>query len=196
MQALTASIEIPVSPETAFRVISDLNTLLRLSPFFTLTQFSLSDNSPPQRGTSCTVTLEYYATSLIETHNISIDAFEPDRAVSFAIGEGALKGIRYDIERSGGGTRLTQTLLLDAADGTVVAGTQNELDLWMRSVGEYLKLAEGGSLLKRLLLRFMDRIWLKLTLSERNIAIIITKISILEIALLLIVVVLWNLVMR
>jgi hypothetical protein len=196
MQALTASIQLPVSPETAFRVISDLNTLLRLSPFFTLTQFASPDQGPPQRGTSYTVTLEYYATSRIETHNISIDAFEPDRAVSFAIGEGALKSIRLDIDRSGGGITLTQTLMLEAADEAVMAGSQNELGLWMRSVGEYLKLAEGGSLYKRLMLRFMDRIWLKLTLSERNIAIIITKISILEIALLLVVVVIWNLAMR
>ncbi|MEK6744636.1 MAG: SRPBCC family protein [Nitrospirota bacterium] len=196
MQALTASIQLPVSPETAFRVISDLNTLLRLSPFFTLTQFASTEQGPPKQGTSYTVTLDYYATRRIETHNIRVDAFEPNKAISFAIGDGALKSISCDIERSGGGITLTQTLMLDAADGTVMAGSQNELHLWMRSVGEYLKLAEGRSLLKRLLLRFMDRIWLKLTLSERNIAIIITKISILEIALLLIVVVLWNLAMR
>jgi len=34
----------------------------------------------------------------------------------------------------------------------------------------------------------MDRIWLRLTLSERNIAIIIAKISVLEIVLLLVMV--------
>lgn len=192
MQALTASIQLPVSPETAFRVISDLNTLLRLSPFFTLTRFASSENGPPQRGTIYTVSLEYYATGRVETHRVEIDAFEPAGAVSFTIAEGAVKGIRYDLERSDGGIRLTQTLLLEAADDTVMAGSQNELDLWMRSIGEYLKLAGGRSLFKRLLLRFMDRIWLKLTLSERNIAIIITKISILEIALLLVLVLAWR----
>lgn len=196
MQALTASIRLPVSPETAFRVISDLNTLLRLSPFFTLTQFASSENGPPQRETSCTVTLEYYATRRIETLNLTVDALEPGRGISFAIKEGAIRGIRYDIDRYDGGITLTQTLLLEAADETVMAGSQNELELWMRSVGEYLKLAEGGSLFKRLLLRFMDRIWLKLTLSERNIAIIITKISMLELALLLVLVLAWRLFMR
>jgi hypothetical protein len=196
MQDLTASIELPVSLETAFHVISDLNKLLRLSPFFTVTQFISSEQGPPQLGTSYTVTLEYYATRRIETLNLVVDAIEPGRAISFAIKEGALKSIKFKIERSVGGISLAQTLMLEAADETVAAGSRNELDLWMRSVGEYLKLAEGGSLLKRILLGFMDRIWLKLTLSERNIALIISKISILEIALLLVLVLAWRMFVR
>lgn len=196
MHTLSATLTLPISIETAFRVITDLNTLFRLSPFFSLTRFASSENGPPQQGTSYTVTLEYYETSRTESHRIDVEAFEPNRAISFAIREGALKSIHYAIDRSEEGIRLTQTLMLEAVDEAVMAGSQNELHLWMRSVGEYLKLAEGRSLLKRILLRFMDRIWLKLTLSERNIAIIITKISIVEIVLLLVVVVLWNLIVR
>jgi hypothetical protein len=193
MQDLTASIQIPVSPETAFRVISDLNTLLRLSPFFTLTRFAPPDYGPPRPWTSYTVTLDHYATRRIETLDLTVDAIEPGRAISFAIKEGVLRGIRYDIDRSEGGITLTQTLTLEAADATVITGTQNELQHWMRSVGEYMMLADGGSLPRRFLLGFMDRIWLKLTLSERNIALIITKISLLEIALLLVLVLAWRL---
>jgi len=196
MQSLTASIQLPVSPETAFRIISDLNTLLRLSPFFTLTRFASSDNGPPKQGTSYTATLDYYATRRIETLNLTVDMLEPGRAISFEIKEGASRGIRYDIDRYEGGITLTQTLMLEAADEAVRAGSLNELQLWMRSVGEYMLLADGGSLPRRLLLGFMDRIWLKLTLSERNIAIIITKISILELALLLVLVLAWRLFMR
>ncbi len=196
MQTFTATTTLPISPETAFSVISDLNTLFRLSPFFTLTQFTPSEQGPPKRGASYTVTLDYYAVGRVDTHRIEIDAFEQDRAISFAIGEGALKGIQYDIERTDGGVRLTQTLMLEAADGTVMAGSQNELDLWLRSVGEYLKLAAGESFRSRLLLCFMDRIWLKLTLSERNIAIIITKISVLELVLLLVLVLAWRMFMN
>jgi hypothetical protein len=195
MQALTASIELPVSPETSFRVLSDLNTLLRLSPFFTLTQFASSEQGPPRPGTSYAVTLDYHATRRIETLDFVVDTIEPGRAISFAIKEGALRGIRYDIDRYEGGLTLTQTLMLETVDEAVMAGSQNELDLWIRSIGEYLKLAEGRTLLKRVLLCFMDRIWLKLSLSERNIAIITTKISILEIALLLILVMAWRIFM-
>jgi len=192
MHALTASIELPVSPETAFRVISDLSTLLKLSPFFTLTRFEPPDYEQPRLWTSYAVTLDYYATCRIETLNLTVDAIEPGKAMSFTIKAGAFRGIRYNIDRSEGGITLTQTLMLDAADETVMAGSLNELQHWMRSVGKYMMLADGGSFPRRLLLGFMDRIWLKLTLSERNIAIIITKISILEIALLLVLVVLWR----
>ena len=196
MQDLMASIELPVSPETAFRVISDLNTLLRLSPFFTLAQFAGPDYGLPRLWTSYTVTLDHYATRRIETLNLTVDALEPGRAISFAIKEGALRGIRYDIDRSEGGITLTQTLMLEDVDETVKAGSLNELQLWMRSVGEYMMLADGGSLPRRFLLGFMDRIWLKLTLSERNIALIITKISLLELALLLVLVLAWRLFVR
>jgi len=192
MQVITASISLPVSLEAAFRVISDLNTLLRLSPFFTLTRFESSQTGTPQPGARYSVTLEYYATRLIETHRIAVDMFEPDSAMSFSIEEGAFRGIRFAIERSDAGIRLMQTLLLEAADETVMAGSQKELQLWLRSIGEYIKLAAGTSIPSRLAARFMDKVWLKLTLSERNIAVIITRISALELALLLILVLVWR----
>jgi hypothetical protein len=55
------------------------------------------------------------------------------------------------------------------------------------------QLASSASLLRRAAKWFMGSVWLRLTLSERNIAIIMTKISILEIALLLVVVMIWRL---
>jgi len=192
MQALTASLQLPVTREIAFRVVSDLSKLLRLSPFFTLKQFATTDTGLLHRGTSFTITLDHYATRCIETYQYSVAALEPNTAVSFAIETGPVKEIRFDIEPSESGVRLTQTLTLDAADDAVIAGTQNELELWMRSIGEYLKLAERGTLRKKIMLGFMDRVWLKLTLSERNIAIIMTKISALEIALLLVLVLAWR----
>jgi hypothetical protein len=196
MQDLKASIELPVSPATAFRVITDLNTLLRLSPFFTLTRFAGPDYGTPRLWASYTVTLDHYATRRIETLNLTVDALEPGRAISFTIKDGALRGIRYDIDRSEGGITLTQTLILEDADEAVKAASLNELQLWMRSVGQYMMLAEGRSFHRRFLLGFMDRIWLKLTLSERNIALIITKISLLELALLLVLVLAWRLFVR
>ncbi len=196
MQALSASIALPVSSGTAFRVIADLNTLLRLSPFFSLNKFSAATVGPPQPGDQYAVTIEYYEEELIETHCIEVDEFEMNRRVSYKIAEGAIKTILFEIEPHENGIQFTQTLLLASEDETVVSGLRNKLQFWIKSVGEYVKLAEGTSPWIRAVKWFMDSIWLKLTLSERTIAIIMAKISFIEIVLLLIVVVLWNFAMR
>ncbi|MFA5810330.1 MAG: SRPBCC family protein [Thermoleophilia bacterium] len=193
MHTLSATITLPLSVETAFRVITDLNTLLRLSPFFTLIKFKSSMGGPLRKGHRYTVTIEYYGNEAVKTHCIEVDAFEMNRSISYRIEEGALKNILYEIVPHEGGIQLTQTFLLQSGDEAVVKGSQSELQFWIKSTGEYLKLTEGKSFFTRLQRRFMDRVWLRLTLSERNIAIIMAKISILEIVLLLVVVLIWNL---
>ena len=107
---------------------------------------------------------------------------------------GCWKEINFIIEKNNTGIQLTHQFLIDSIeDETVLKGTKNELFYWLRSIGEYLKLAEGKTLRQRFLKWLMDRVWLRLTLSERKIAIIITKISILELVLLLVLIIIWNL---
>jgi hypothetical protein len=59
--------------------------------------------------------------------------------------------------------------------------------------GEYLKLAEGKRPDKIVLKWFMDTMWLRLSLSERKIAIILVTFSSAEILLLVVLVIAWNL---
>lgn len=113
--------------------------------------------------------------------------------ISFRVGNGILKEIIFIVEKSGEGVQLTQQFLLDCEDEAVLKGTRSELHFWLRSIGEYLKLLDGKTLWGRFLKWFMDRVWLKLSLSERKIAIIMTKITILELALLILLVLIWNL---
>lgn len=196
MRRLAEKIVLPVSGETAFRVISDLNTLLRLSPFFTLKKIEASKEGAAQKEGPFNITIEYYEKNILETHPVEVDAYEVNRRISYSIGDGIVKNVIYEIKDDEAGIQLTQTFLLASEDETAVKSAQNELHFWLRSVGEYVKLAEGKSFLKKAQKSFMDRIWLRLTLSERNIAIIMAKISILEIVLLLVIILIWNLGMR
>lgn len=196
MRSLAEKIVLPVSGETAFRVISDLNTLLRLSPFFTLKKIESSKEGVAQKEGLFKITIEYYEKNISETYPVEVEAYEVNRRISYSIGDGMVKNVIYEINDDETGIQLTQTFLLASEDEAAVKSARNELHFWLRSVGEYVKLAEGKTLFKKAQKSFMDRIWLRLTLSERNIAIIMVKISVLEIVLLLVIVLIWNIGMR
>ncbi|MBI5076137.1 MAG: hypothetical protein HZB62_13350 [Nitrospirae bacterium] len=192
MHSISSSILLPVSLAAAFQVITDLKTIIRLSPFFSLKSIEPSSGRVAQIGERLILTIEYYATKNIETHAIEIDRLETNRLISYAIGSGVIRTIRYGLEPVSGGIQLTQTFELDAENESLIKGTQDELDVWLRSVGNYLKISERNSLSKQFQKWFMDSVWLKLTISERTIALIMVKISVLELVLLLILVLIWN----
>lgn len=196
MQYISESINLPVSEATAFKVLSDLNVILRLSPYWSLKGLRHLTEGETCRGSRYEATIEYYGKELTETHGMEVLELSRDRRISFKVNDGILKEISFNIEKDSDGIRLTHQFLIDSDDETILKGTYSELVFWLRSIGEYLKLAEGGTLWRRFFKWFMDRVWLRLTLSERKIAIIITKISVLELVLLLMLVIIWNMFVK
>lgn len=196
MQQISESINIPVSEGAAFKVLSDLNVILRLSPYWSLKELKSLSGGEAREGSRYEATIEYYGKEVIETHGIEVFELSRGRKIALKVGNGVLKEIIFAVEKAGDGITLTQQFLIDSDDEAIVKETHTELHYWLRSIGEYLKLAEGKTIWRRFFKWFMDRIWLKLTLSERKIAIIVTKISILELVLLLILVLIWNVFIR
>lgn len=187
MQLISEQIHVPVSERKAFEVLSGVETVFRLSPYWTLREFK----SLAAGGYE--VKIEYYDSEKVETHRLEVGDSGRKERISWAVEGGILKEITFVVEKENDGIRLTQQFLLDSGDTTLIDGTHREMQLWLRSIGAYLRLAEGRTFCRRLWKRFMDKVWLRLTLSERKIAIIITKISVIEILLLLFLVLLWNL---
>ena len=193
MKQISESVKLPVSEEIAFNVLLDIDVLLRLSPYWSLKELKPLSVGTVREGSRYEATIEYYAKEVTETRGIEFLEVSKDKRVSFRVENGILKEIDFTIERDGDGVQLTKMFLLECEDETVLNGARNEVHYWLRSIGEYLKLAGGRTLWKRFLKWFMDRAWLRLTLSERKIAIIVTKISIVELALLLLLIFIWNL---
>lgn len=187
MQSISESIGLSVSEDLAFKILSDLNLILRLSPYWSLKKFTPLSNGKFE------ATIEYYGKNITETHAIETADFLINKRISFRVGSGGLKEIRFLIEKNSGGIQLTQQFLLELEDETVLKETQNELHFWLRSIGEYLKLSGRKTLWPRFFKWFMDKAWLKLTLSERKIAMIIIAISVIELVILLVMVIIWNL---
>ncbi|MBI5212232.1 MAG: hypothetical protein HY957_02530 [Nitrospirae bacterium] len=196
MQRISESIDLKVSDESAFLVLSNLDVILRLSPYWSLKEFKSLSDSPVRKGSRYEATLEYYGKEVTETHGLEITEILKNKKISLGVENGALKETAFLIEKHNEGIRLTHQFLIDSDDEALLKGTQTELHFWLRSIGEYLKIAEGKTLWRRFFKWFMDKIWLRLSLSERKIAIIVTKISILELILLIILVVIWNLFVK
>lgn len=192
MRSVSSSILLPVSITAAYRVITDLTTLIRLSPFFTLKHIEPSLGDSAQKGNRYKLTIEYYATKMTEILDVQVDKLETNRLITYTIEPGAVKNIRYELEPAGEGVQITQTFELESDNETIIEGAQSELAAWLERVENYLKLCGSRSPLKSVWKWFMDRVWLRLSLSERNIALIMVKISVLELALLLILVLIWN----
>lgn len=196
MQRISESIDLKVSDESAFPVLSNLDVILRLSPYWSLKEFKSLSESPVRKGSRHEATIEYYGKEVTETHGLEITEILENKKISLRVENGVLKELTFLIEKNNEGILLTHQFLIDSDDEALLKETQTELRFWLRSIGEYLKIAGGETLWRRFFKWFMDKIWLRLSLSERKIAIIITKISIFEIVLLIILVIIWNLFVK
>ena len=189
MQYLTESIDLPSSAATALAVVSDLGLLLRLSPFWTL--HALTNGADGQSE----AVLDHYANRTTTACSFTIEASSPQK-VSYHSVNGPFSEMTFHIEPRENGIRFAFDLGVETGDESALRQTRQELASWLRSIGEYIKLSSGATCPKRAAKWFMDRVWLRLTLSERNIALIITAISMLEIGLLLVLVLLWRMFVR
>jgi len=190
MHLLSEHIDLPASPEITHSIVVDLGLILRLSPFWTVKSLTPGD------GGRYEAVLEQYATKQTSTLYFTKTRTNTNESVVFSVENAPFSEMAFAIEKSGKGMRLVLQLAINSEDAGVLEGTQREISFWLRSIGEYGKLAAGTGARKRAAKWFMDRVWLKLTLSERNIAIIITKISLLELALLLALVLMWRMLVR
>ncbi len=183
----------PVSEKLAFQVLSDVNLILRLSPYWSLKKFKPFLEGTVRTGSRFEATIEHYGKELTETLTLEVIEFYNNEKISLRVEEGSLKQINFLIENNSEGIKLTHQFILESEDDSVIKGFEAELHYWLRSIGEYLKLAGDRSLYKKPFKLFMDKVWLRMTLSERKIAIIMATISIIEIILLLVLVLAWNL---
>ena len=183
----------PVTAETVYNVISNLEVLLRLSPFFSLKRFRQSTTTALVVGSSYEIVVESYAERISDANTVRVKEMVPGKQITWEFGHGFRREVSFKVETTGGkGICLTQQFLCDSDDPDLVRAARLELSSWLRSVGEYLKISEGRGLWIRSSKYFMDKIWLRLTLPERKIAVIIFTVSIVELFLLVLLVMAWN----
>jgi hypothetical protein len=196
MSHLSESISLPVSEETAYAIVSDLAVLLRLSPYLSLKSLKQMTSGALATGSRYEATIEYYGKGLSEVKSIEVIELAPLKKIVYRLGPGAFKEIAFAIENDGKGIQLRQQCLFESDDPSLISAAQAELSAWLASIGEYLKLAGGMTFGKRIAKYLMDKVWLKLTLPERKIALILIAVSALELFLLILMVLAWNIYQR
>jgi hypothetical protein len=145
-------------------------------------------------GISYEVVLESYAKRISENHLIKVKEVIPWQQITWHVEGGLLREVSFKVERTeGSNLRLTQQFFYEADDSGLITTAPSELSAWLKSIGEYSKLSEKRGVRGRVPKFFMDKVWLRLTLPERKIALIIVGISAIELFLLILLVLAWNL---
>jgi hypothetical protein len=193
MPFFSEEVLLPVQAETVFKILSDIEVLLRLSPVFSLKKFKPITSGEFSMGTSYEVVLESYAKRISENHLIKVKEVIPSQQITWHVEGGLLREVSFKVEGTGNGLRLTQQFFYEADNSELITTAPSELSAWLKSIGEYSKLSEKRGVRGRVPKFFMDKVWLRLTLPERKIALIIVGISAIELFLLILLVLAWNL---
>ena len=191
MQRLEECLELAVTPDIAMRVLSDIRTVFCLSPVRSLREFRKlsSGDDPCSRFEAVT---ECYADGSRDTLFAEMAVSEGTGEVRVDIKSRDLSGMEFAVRSVPHGCSMTQTLLVSCEDQASLDAYREELRFWVRSIAAYIALTAGRGIRKNVMKWFMDRIWLKLNLRERKIALILMAFSAAELVLLLFMAVLWR----
>ncbi len=196
MNSVSAYTNIQVSEKTANSVISNLQLLLKLSPYWDLKSLLPMIELSAQSSHKFEAIIKYYHEDFPKTLNIEAEQLQERKSFAYKMnGEGIQKTVEISlVNNPDGSIGVTQKYYFDTSDSALIESLSVELKYWHKAIIEYIKLQNGSGIWKRCFRWFMDRIWLNLSLSERKIAIIIIKISIIEIIVLVVFIFAWRLV--
>ena len=192
MISVSENIVLPVEGPEVFQVITNLEKLLRISPYRSLKSLKAAAGDGAGEGERYEAVLEDYANETSAARTFYAQERVRDRKAVWEVDSGVMKEISLTISERPEGALLTLSCSIACDDRVVIDDARSEIRYWLRSIGEYVKLSAGKGLRPRIFKWFMDRVWLKLALSERNITIIITKITIVEILFLFVLLLVWN----
>lgn len=192
--AVTTNLQIP--EKIAYNVISNLQLLLKLSPYWDVKSLLPILEPSAQTFNKFEAIIKYYTDDTPKALAIEVDLPQNDKSFSFKmVGNGIEKNVEISlVPNLDGSISISQSYRINPPDEAIAESLSLELKYWHRAIIEYLKLQNGRGIWKKCFRWFMDKVWLNLTLSERKIAIILVKISILEIIILVALVIIWRVI--
>lgn len=165
----SSSIRIPVSRERVFSFFHDVEKLLRLNPQWAViaiegdlipkknSQFSLSvryDRSENEAKYFATID-DYIDQEFIQ---IKLEDNQFARTFSFRVAdEAGLSLIKYDEQNN----------------YEISIEERNEINLWLRSIANYIMIQEKKTLFSKVWKSFLDKIWIKMSPTGKRVVLII-----------------------
>ncbi len=194
MSSISVYTNLQVPEKTALTVISNLRLLFKLSPHWDLISILPIVDASAQSPCKFGAVIKYYNDDNPKTLIIEAEPIKDNKSFSFKMcGDNACKRVEFFLDNSSkGAIGIAQKYSFDSEDKAIAESFSIELKYWHKAIVEYIKLQDGGGITKKCFRWFMNRIWLDLTLSQRKIAIILIKVSIVEIIALILFIIAWR----
>lgn len=157
------TLELDLDPDLIFSFFLNLETWFRLNPQWQV--LSYQGEQPPREGGSFVLQVEYDRTEQVVDYRGLIVEFQPNRRLTVRLEGNGLREIQIEVNDARFISLLKYRELLEQP---LSAPEHMELDLWLKSVVNYIQISHRRSSFSRVWKWFLDRYWLKMSPSGRR----------------------------
>lgn len=157
------AIELDLPPERIFAFFADLETWFRLNPQWQVLSFQAEPAT--REGGAFVLEVEYDRSEQQVVYRGLVTVVEPGRVFNLRLEDEEAREMTIEVLP-------TRTISLlkyrEDSEHPLSAKDQMELNLWLKSVANYLLISHRTSLFSRAWKWFLDRYWLKMSPSGRR----------------------------
>lgn len=188
--------DVPLSRAVAFDQLCEMETVFRLNPHWTIKSFSLSSGSRLELGSRLAVELEDYAKNTKYSLKATCTEFDQNSGWVLEYSDGKKLSTSLFIGDSNESSRITLEEIYVDEESENILWHQQQLEFWLRSIAAYLVLLSRKGPRASLTRWFMRKFWIPASPSGRSVSILILKLSLVEFALIVAIIVMWALFMQ
>ncbi|MBI5025931.1 MAG: SRPBCC family protein [Nitrospirae bacterium] len=181
--SVEASIEVSLDKSKVFAILSDIEKIYRLSPYREVKSIEPPVSYPLQINSQYSIKLVRYEDESELNCIMKVNELRENEFLALNISGDKTVERTYHLEDVSGKVRITQResfMCSEEESEALSRKNLREIQFWLRSIGEYLRLYEKPTLWRKGFLCFMDRFWIPMSPSQRKISILVIKITILE----------------
>lgn len=157
------ALELEIDPDLIFAFFLNLETWFRLNPQWQV--LSYQGEQPLREGSSFALQVEYDRTEQVVDYRGLIVEFQPNRRLTVRLEGNGLREIQIEVTDARFISILKYRELLEQP---LSAPEQLELNLWLKSVANYIQVSHHRQIYSRVWKWFLDRYWLKMSPSGRR----------------------------
>jgi hypothetical protein len=156
-------VELPLPPEKIFPFFHDLEKWFRLNPQWTVISFE--NGGAVLEGDQFQLQVEYDRLEKQVSYSGLIDSLQEDESLTVLLEGDPPRHITIEVRSAGEGSFLKYR---EESETAPSIQEQRELNLWLKSVGNYVLIQHRRTVVSRVWKWFLDRYWLKMSPSGRR----------------------------
>lgn len=165
----SSSIRIPFQRDRIFHFFNDIERLLRLNPQWAV--LSVEGDLTPVKGLQFTVNIRYDRSEKEIKYAARIEEFIKGELLTIQLYADVMSRVFSMTVRDEGASSLVE--YTEASDREPSVEEKREINLWLRSIANYIIIQEKKTLFSKAWKWFLDKIWLNMSPTGRRIVLII-----------------------